>query len=61
MSVHVVVHQLAFVECDVPVHPALVRWLCGQAVIFFILFSDFYVKAYRSRDRPKVSLINFAV
>ncbi|MPC68985.1 Elongation of very long chain fatty acids protein [Portunus trituberculatus] len=47
--------SLAFVECDVPVAPALVRWLCGQAVIFFVLFADFYAKAYRSKDRTKVS------
>ncbi|XP_045112077.1 elongation of very long chain fatty acids protein-like [Portunus trituberculatus] len=47
--------SLAFVECDVPVAPALVRWLCGQAVIFFVLFADFYAKAYRSKDRTKVN------
>jgi len=47
---------LVFVDCEVPLHPALLRWLMGQAVIFFALFADFYIKAYQRKDKSKMKL-----
>ncbi|XP_071527229.1 very long chain fatty acid elongase AAEL008004-like [Panulirus ornatus] len=43
--------SLAFVECEVP--PVLLRWLCGVAVMFFVLFFDFYIKAYRKQGKTQ--------
>ncbi|KAK4293623.1 hypothetical protein Pmani_033693 [Petrolisthes manimaculis] len=47
---------LAFVECEVPLHPCLLRWLCVQAIMFFALFSDFYIKAYQMKGKAKKQL-----
>ncbi|XP_045608802.1 very long chain fatty acid elongase 7 [Procambarus clarkii] len=43
--------SLMFLECDVP--SVFVRWLCGFAALFFILFTDFYIKAYRKRGKDQ--------
>lgn len=45
--------QLAFIECEVP--PVLVRWAASVAALFFVLFGDFYIKAYRKKDKKAVS------
>ncbi|KAK8730166.1 hypothetical protein OTU49_008121 [Cherax quadricarinatus] len=47
--------QLAFVDCDVP--PVLMNWVGFVSVMFFILFSDFYIKAYQKRGKHKVSSV----
>jgi len=39
--------QLLFLDCDYP--KAFVWWIGGHAVMFFILFSDFYKSAYLIR------------
>ncbi|XP_042231586.1 elongation of very long chain fatty acids protein AAEL008004-like isoform X2 [Homarus americanus] len=36
--------QLCFTECNYP--RAFMWWIGGHAVMFFFLFSDFYIKAY---------------
>ncbi|XP_045608804.1 very long chain fatty acid elongase 7 [Procambarus clarkii] len=43
--------QLAFVECEVP--PILMTWVGFVSIVFFVLFADFYIKAYRKRDKCK--------
>ncbi|XP_071527223.1 very long chain fatty acid elongase 7-like [Panulirus ornatus] len=48
--------QLVFIECEVP--PVLMRWVGFISVMFFILFADFYIKAYRNRGqqtKPKMT------
>ncbi|XP_042215023.1 elongation of very long chain fatty acids protein AAEL008004-like [Homarus americanus] len=37
--------SVAFVECEVP--SVCLRWECGIAVMFFVLFANFYIKSYR--------------
>ncbi|ROT79706.1 elongation of very long chain fatty acids-like protein [Penaeus vannamei] len=44
--------MLAFIECEVP--PVLVRWAASVAALFFVLFGDFYIKAYRKKDKKAV-------
>lgn len=44
--------QLAFTECHYP--RAFMWWIGGHAVMFFFLFSEFYIKAYL-RSTKKVS------
>ncbi|XP_047483769.1 elongation of very long chain fatty acids protein-like [Penaeus chinensis] len=39
------------VECSVPT--PIVRWVGIMAVVFLVLFTDFYIKAYRKRDSQK--------
>ncbi|XP_068248150.1 very long chain fatty acid elongase 7-like isoform X2 [Palaemon carinicauda] len=36
---------LVYIDCAVP--KILVSWIGGVAVMFFVLFADFYIKAYR--------------
>lgn len=43
--------QLCFRDCDYP--KVFVWWIGGHAVLFFFLFSNFYVKAYRMRMTSK--------
>ncbi|XP_047474110.1 elongation of very long chain fatty acids protein-like [Penaeus chinensis] len=44
--------SLAFIECEVP--SVLVSWTAGVAALFFVLFGDFYIKAYRKKDKKAV-------
>ncbi|KAK8730163.1 hypothetical protein OTU49_008120 [Cherax quadricarinatus] len=41
----------AFVECEIPT--AFFRWLCVVAAMFFVLFSNFYIKAYRRHRKEQ--------
>jgi len=43
--------QLAFIDCPIP--SAMTRWLGGTTVIFLVLFSDFYVKAYIQQKKKR--------
>lgn len=44
--------QVAFIECEVPT--ILMHWVTFVAAMFFLLFAEFYYKAYRKRDKLKV-------
>ncbi|XP_066965721.1 very long chain fatty acid elongase 7-like [Macrobrachium rosenbergii] len=39
-----------FLECNVP--PELSRWVGAMALVFQILFTDYYVKAYQKKGLP---------
>ncbi|XP_045111896.1 elongation of very long chain fatty acids protein AAEL008004-like [Portunus trituberculatus] len=41
-----------FVECAVP--PVLLIWVNSMAVLFLILFTDFYIKAYRRTSKNEM-------
>lgn len=45
--------SLSFIECSVP--KVLNTWVGGVAVMFFLLFADFYIKAYRKRGQQQAS------
>lgn len=43
--------QLCFTECEYP--RAFMWWIGGHAVMFFALFSDFYIKAYFKKSKQR--------
>ncbi|XP_042215397.1 elongation of very long chain fatty acids protein AAEL008004-like [Homarus americanus] len=43
--------QLAFIECPVP--SQMTWWICGNAFMFFLLFANFYLRAYTGSSRPR--------
>ncbi|XP_069158677.1 very long chain fatty acid elongase 7-like isoform X1 [Procambarus clarkii] len=46
--------MVMFVECAIP--SVLLAWVSGMALLFFILFTDFYIREYRKRIKHKTSL-----
>lgn len=48
------VTQPLVVECDVP--GALIGWIGCIAVLFTVLFADFYIKEYRKKGIKQVRL-----
>ncbi|XP_068247443.1 very long chain fatty acid elongase 7-like [Palaemon carinicauda] len=44
--------QLAFIECN-SVPPRMTQWVAGNAMMFFFLFADFYVKSYKKKPQTK--------
>lgn len=46
--------QVPFVECAVP--SILLVWVSSMAVLFLILFTDFYIKEYRRKGKHQVRL-----
>ncbi|KAF2369239.1 ELO family [Trinorchestia longiramus] len=48
--------QLVFRECNYP--SAFMWWIGGHALMFFCLFADFYVKAYRQQIAKKNAAVD---
>jgi len=45
--------QLLFIECDYPI--GFVYWIGGHALMFLVLFSNFYRNAYSTRKRKAIA------
>ncbi|KAK8730146.1 hypothetical protein OTU49_008106 [Cherax quadricarinatus] len=55
--------MVMFVECAIP--SVLLAWVSGMALLFFVLFTDFYIREYRKRikhqDKMKGGPIDLSV